>query len=943
MTTPARPGSFTGATDNASSGGLFTDSLVDGIPDIVGADVAAAQASATAAAASESAAATSANNAAGSAITATDASTSATDSASTASTDAGTATTKAGEAATSATTATDKAEEAAADADSANESASNASGSEIAAAASQTAASTSAGNALTSATAANTAKLAAEAALALFTDSFIGAYANDAAADTAAGAALTEGDLYFNTVTDQMKVCSAVNAGTGTWLTLTPTAANQININTVAAIETEVSEVAAIDTDVTAVAAIDTDVTAVATIDTEVTAVAGDAADIGTVATDLSGSDTIGTVASQITPTNNIQTVATAAPNIGTVATNLTGSNTIGTVAADLSGSNTIGTVATDIAEVNAVGTDLTGSDTIGTVATDLSGTNTIGTVATDLSGSDTIGTVATDIANVNLVGPNITNVNTVAANIANVNTFANTYFVSATAPGSPTEGDLWFDTTANVMKVYNGAAWVSASSSVNGTAQRVNYTATAGQSTFNATYDVGFVDVYLNGIKLIETTDFTATNGTSVVLTSPAAVDDTVDIVGYGLFELANFSINDANDVNTSGITNGQTLIYNSTSGDLEAGTITTPTLSSLGIANHNLLTVNTDGDLTLGSGDALSYGDGHERIEGNNTGLSSAGVIDYYLEDVREYYMNSSRFAAGTVATNHATGGDMIGAPSGDTADLGVVLNTASNVIEMGINGTRAIRINQVSSNNDTVFIEMRRHGTARGGMGLTSSNDAFFEKEGMTGGGITARDNQVVPSFQDGSNRDDRIDLGSSGSRWKDIYASNGTIQTSDENEKQQIAILTTAEMTAAKNISALFKTYKWNSSVAAKGSNARIHVGVIAQNVQTAMSSAGLDAANYGFFTSDTWWETAINVAEYTDPDSGDVKAAHTYVTTYATEKEANAAVATLDLKEEDVVQRTRLGVRYHELFAFISAYHEQKLNNLETRIAALESA
>lgn len=35
MTTPARPGAFTGATDNAASGGLFTDTLIDGIPDII--------------------------------------------------------------------------------------------------------------------------------------------------------------------------------------------------------------------------------------------------------------------------------------------------------------------------------------------------------------------------------------------------------------------------------------------------------------------------------------------------------------------------------------------------------------------------------------------------------------------------------------------------------------------------------------------------------------------------------------------------------------------------------------------------------------------------------------------------------------------------------------------------------------------------------------------
>ena len=39
MTTPARPGAFTGATDNAASGGLFTDTLIDGIPDIIGVDV----------------------------------------------------------------------------------------------------------------------------------------------------------------------------------------------------------------------------------------------------------------------------------------------------------------------------------------------------------------------------------------------------------------------------------------------------------------------------------------------------------------------------------------------------------------------------------------------------------------------------------------------------------------------------------------------------------------------------------------------------------------------------------------------------------------------------------------------------------------------------------------------------------------------------------------
>lgn len=75
----------------------------------------------------------------------------------------------------------------------------------------------------------------------------------------------------------------------------------------------------------------------------------------------------------------------------------------------------------------------------------------------------------------------------------------------------------------------------------LNATSNRYNYTATASQTTFSATYDVGFVDVYLNGIKLIAGSDFTATSGTDIVLATGAAAGDTVDIVGYGAFSVAN------------------------------------------------------------------------------------------------------------------------------------------------------------------------------------------------------------------------------------------------------------------------------------------------------------------------------------------------------------------------------------------------------------------
>jgi hypothetical protein len=107
--------------------------------------------------------------------------------------------------------------------------------------------------------------------------------------------------------------------------------------------------------------------------------------------------------------------------------------------------------------------------------------------------------------------------------------------------------GDLYFDTTANELKVYKSSGWAAAGSTVNGTSARFNYTATANQTTFTGAdtagntlaYDAGFADVYLNGVRL-SAADITITSGTSVVLASGAAVGDIIDIVGYGTFNVA-------------------------------------------------------------------------------------------------------------------------------------------------------------------------------------------------------------------------------------------------------------------------------------------------------------------------------------------------------------------------------------------------------------------
>jgi len=174
------------------------------------------------------------------------------------------------------------------------------------------------------------------------------------------------------------------------------------------------------------------------------------------------------------------------------------------------------------------------------------------------------------------------TSANNAASSLAS---FTGQYVSSSGAPASPSTGDLWFDTGSSTMKVYNGSAFANAGSSVSGVENAVQHTATAGQTSFSATYDAGHLQVFLNGIRL-DTADYTATNGNAVVLAIAAAVGDVVFIQGFGTFTLA--------DHYTKTVADGRFKAI----GALEGG----PSLGTNSILRYNANTINENISVSSG-----------------------------------------------------------------------------------------------------------------------------------------------------------------------------------------------------------------------------------------------------------------------------------------------------------------------------------------------------
>jgi hypothetical protein len=280
----------------------------------------------------------------------------------------------------------------------------------------------------------------------------------------------------------------------------------------------------------------------------------------------------------------------------------------------------------------------------------------------------------------------------------------------------------------------------------------------------------------------------------------------------------------------------------------------------------------------------------------DSDTVAASMSGRIDFYGSDARAGYVGMAATTGLALATEttdpvkvlvnsdekmriDSSGNLLVG-----RTDVG--LDTESIVLrERGeayftSDGRAPMLINRLTSDGD--IVSFRKNGTVVGSIGVYAGSRPYFSRSVSGGGFGFGGSAELIPTNESGANNDNSLNLGASTVRWNDVYATNGTIQTSDANEKQDIDVLSDAEQRVAVACKGLLRKFRWKSAVAEKGDDARIHFGIIAQDLQAAFEAEGLDAGRYAMFIHSTW----------TDEETGE--------------------------------EKSRMGVRYSELLAFIIA-------------------
>lgn len=212
-----------------------------------------------------------------------------------------------------------------------------------------------------------------------------------------------------------------------------------------------------------------------------------------------------------------------------------------------------------------------------------------------------------------------------------------------------------------------------------------------------------------------------------------------------------------------------------------------------------------------------------------------------------------------------------------------------------------------------------------------------------------------------FAPGTANDGQLDLGSGTRRWQNVYATSGAITTSDERAKTDIADIPDDVLDSWGDVG--FTQYRMRDAVSVKGSDARLHSGLIAQRIVNAFSAHGLNAMDYGIVCYESWdyepekvneikslirpaeyEQVLVKEAEFTEHhnEDGSVEVIESMPAEYKDGKVIREPE--YDIIREvtpEVASGDRYSVRYEEALAMEAAYQRRRADRLDERLTRLE--
>ncbi len=291
-------------------------------------------------------------------------------------------------------------------------------------------------------------------------------------------------------------------------------------------------------------------------------------------------------------------------------------------------------------------------------------------------------------------------------------------------------------------------------------TQTRDSFTATANQTSFATSgYTPEFLDVFLNGVKLAAS-DYTATNGSDVVLASGAAASDILEVVAYTAFDTAN--VTGATNFTVTGAFTSQGIDDNG-----NATAITIDSNENVGIG-----TSSPNSPLEVSNGTEnhrVAFGTGEVYLMARN---ASSYITQEYIANQHVFtgYGDNSSNEAMRI---DASGNVLVGKTTTALATAGITLGE-SGFGSFTRSGFEPLNVNRLSSDgNLAVFY---KDGTTVGSIGASGGD--LIIGTGDTGVHFHDGVDSIIPwSVTAASYRNNAIDLGTASYSYRDLYLLGG----------------------------------------------------------------------------------------------------------------------------------------------------------------------